>query len=118
MRLPHGIAVAFVVLTLSGCAGARPFSPETEELVTFKHNPYNEYLLMVYRGPDGQTRHVLRQSGVCELVVTYEAGGAIRLKERGERERAIDIREAARLTLRIDALIKTRETQGNPMTSI
>lgn len=76
MRSAHSFVAVFVVLTLCGCAGARPFSPETEELVVFKHNPYNEYLLMVYRDAGGQTRHVLRQSGVCELVVTYEIGRA------------------------------------------
>ncbi|MDZ4699961.1 MAG: hypothetical protein SH809_09675 [Rhodothermales bacterium] len=115
---PHRIAVALVALSLAGCASARPFSPEAEELLVFRHNPYNEYLLMVYRHADGQTRHVLRQSGVCELVVTYEADGPIRLKVRGERERTIDIREAARLTLRIDTLINAREEEGDALTSI
>ena len=44
---------------------------ETEDLVVVEHNAYNNYMLMVYKDPLGQTRHVLRRNGITEMVVRY-----------------------------------------------
>ena len=73
---------------------------------------------MVYRDAIGQTRHVLRRAGICELVITYEIDGTIRMKARGKRERKIDAPEAGRLTYRINSLLKAREEGGDILTSI
>jgi hypothetical protein len=110
--------LAMTALCVAGCGTWRPAYNESDDLLVIQHNTYNDYLLMVYRDVLGQTRHVLRRGGICEVVLTYELDGSIRLKTRGKRERKIDAYEAGRLTLRINSLLRAREEGGEVLTSI
>ncbi len=109
------LAAAFC---LSGCGATLNASYESHDLLVVQHNTYNDYMLMVYRDAMGQTRHIVRRRGVCEMVLTYELDGDILLKARGEKVRSVDAFEAARLTYRINSLLKAREEGGDILTSI
>ena len=74
-----------------------------------QHNEYNDYILLVYRDPLGQTRHVLRRHGVTEMVLTYTIEGRIILKARGKKEREIKPTEAGHITQRINGLLNASE---------
>lgn len=95
---------------LTGCASTDPLSAfESDDLMVVKHNEYNNYILMVYQDPLGQTRHVLRRNGITELVVTYTMEGGIELKLRGQKPRNVDSLEAGRITQRINSLLTAKE---------
>ncbi len=105
------IAMLFIVSLgcLAGCASVDPLTTfESDDLVVIKHNEYNNYILMVYQDPLGQTRHVLRRNGITELVVTYTMEGAIELKLRGQKPRKVDALEAGRVTQRINSLLTAK----------
>ena len=86
-----------------------------DDLLAVRHNDQNDYMLLVYRDPIGQTRHVLRRNGVCEIVMTYTIDGKILLKTRGKKEGDISPVEAGRITQRINNLLKKK--QGGLLTS-
>lgn len=113
------IGILFILLFgLSACSGidaTRAY--ETEELVVVQHNDYNKYLLLVYRDPIGQTRHVLRRNGITEMILTYTLEGQIRLKTRGQKERKIEPMEAGTITQRINSLLNATEGGDGLVTS-
>jgi hypothetical protein len=112
------LLLASMLLGLSACSRLDTTSAyESEELVVVQHNAYNQYLLLVYRDPLGQTRHVLRRNGVTEMILTYKMEGIIKLKIRGKRERSIEAVEAGRLTQRINSLLKASEEGNGQVTS-
>ena len=113
-------AILLIVLfVLSACRSVEPVNTyETEDLVVVQHNEYNNYLLLVYRDPLGQTKHVLRRNGVAEMMLTYTIEGEIKFKARGKKEKTIDAVEAGRLTHRINSLLKASEDGGAIITSI
>lgn len=76
-----------------------------------QHNDYNNYLLMVYRDPLGQTKHVLRKDGITEIVLTYTIEGAILLETRGKKEKKIEAVEAGRITQRINSLLEAQSPE-------
>ncbi len=91
---------------LTACATSNEIATyEHDDLISVQHNDENSYTLLIYRDAVGQTRHVLRRSGVCELVITYSLKGDILVKERGEGERVITAIEASRLTRHINTLL-------------
>ncbi len=91
---------------------------ESEDLMAVQHNDYNNYILMVYRDPLGQTRHVLRRNGITEIVLTYTIEGNIELKTRGKKQRTIKAIEAGRITQRINSLLEARESSKTDVASI
>ena len=102
--------IAAFLIACSGCATVEETNHfEAEDLMAVQHNDYNDYLLLVYRDPLGQTRHVLRRHGVTEMVRTYTIEGKIRLKARGKKEREIKPMEAGHITQRINGLLNARE---------
>ena len=106
------------LLACSACRSTEPFySYEAEDLIVVQHNDYNKYLLLVYRDPLGQTKHVLRRNGVTEMVLTYTIDGRIKFKARGQKERIIGAVEAGRLTHRINSLLNAREDGAGIVTS-
>ena len=86
--------------------------------MSVQHNDYNDYILLVYRDPLGQTRHVLRRHGVTEVVLTYTIEGKIKLKARGKKERLIQPLEAGHITQRINGLLNAREGNATMVASI
>ena len=104
------LCAALLFLCASGCASTEETNYfEAEDLMAVQHNDYNDYLLLVYRDPLGQTRHVLRRHGVTEIVLTYTIEGEIKLKARGKKERLIKPLEAGHITQRINGLLNARE---------
>lgn len=100
------LIVVALLIAFSGCTTVKKASYlEEEDLMAVQHNEYNEYILLVYRDALGQTRHVLRQHGITEIVLTYTIEGRIKLKERGEKERIIKPTEAGHITQRINGLL-------------
>lgn len=107
-----------LLLGLSACTRIDATSAyETEELVVVQHNDYNKYLLLVYRDPIGQTRHVLRRNGITEMILTYTLEGHIKLKTRGQKERKIEPMEAGTITQRINSLLNATEGGDGLVTS-
>ena len=95
---------------LSACATTSPVhSYEEDDLVSMRHNANNDYTVLVYRDPLGQLRQVVRQRGVCEMVITYTVSGDILFKERGESLRRLQPSEADDLSLRIKALLRQKQ---------
>lgn len=104
---------------LSGCATTDPLvAYEADDLMVVKHNEYNNYLLMVYRDPLGQTRHVLRRNGITELTVYYAMDGQIQVKLRGQKPRKIDALEAGRITQRINSLLSAKSKDAAVLTRV
>lgn len=98
--------LALLLSLTAACASTNEIATyEHDDLISVQHNDENSYTLLIYRDAVGQTRHVLRRSGICELVVTYTLTGDILMKERGEGERVITAVEASRLTHHINTLI-------------
>ena len=117
MRRPYFL-FAIILISCSACRSVEPiYQYEAEDLVVVQHNDFNNYLLLVYRDPLGQTKHVLRRNGVTEIVLTYTIEGDILLKTRGQREKIIDAIEAGRLTYRINGLLQASEDGGSVVTS-
>ncbi len=114
--------IFILVFSLFACAGCATVENtnyfEAEDLMAVQHNDFNDYLLLVYRDPLGQTRHVLRRHGVTEMVLTYTIEGRIKLKTRGKRERFIKAIEAGHITQRINGLLNTREDGNAVVASI
>ena len=103
------VIAAFLIMC-AGCASVEETNYfEAEDLMAVQHNDYNDYLLLVYRDPLGQTRHVLRRYGITEMVLTYTIEGKIKLKARGKKEREIKPTEAGYITQRINGLLNASE---------
>ena len=104
---------------LSGCAATDPLvAYEADDLMVVKHNEYNNYVLMVYRDPLGQTRHVLRRNGITELTVHYAMDGQIQVKLRGQKPRKIDAFEAGRIIQRINSLLSAKSKGAAVLTRV
>ena len=102
--------LALAVLMCVGCATVEETNYfEAEDLMSVQHNEFNDYILLVYRDPLGQTRHVLRRYGITEIVLTYTIEGKIVLKARGKKEREIKPTEAGHITQRINGLLNASE---------
>ena len=98
---------------LGACATSSPVAPyEHDDLISMRHNKHNGYAVLLYRGPLGQLRQVVRQKGVCEMVITYAASGDITLKEPGEDLRHLQPTEADALALHIKTLLRQKKTKG------
>ncbi|MBX2818651.1 MAG: hypothetical protein KTR29_03185 [Rhodothermaceae bacterium] len=103
------VIAAFLIIW-AGCASVEETNYfEAEDLMAVQHNEYNDYILLVYRDPLGQTRHVLRRYGITEIVLTYTIEGEIVLKARGKKERVIEPTEAGHITQRINGLLHAKE---------
>ena len=99
-----------IIIATAGCASVEETNYfEAEDLMAVQHNDYNDYILLVYRDPLGQTRHVLRRYGITEMVLTYTIEGDILLKTRGKKERTIKPTEAGHITQRINSLLSAQE---------
>ena len=106
--MKHIPTIILLSCLLSACASTDLLNTyESDELVQVQHNQLNDYTLLIYNDPMGQTRHVLRKRGICELVITYTHTGAIQLKERGRDARTIGAVEAGRVTRHINDLMRT-----------
>lgn len=102
--------IAAFLIVCAGCASVEETNYfEAEDLMAVQHNEFNDYLLLVYRDPLGQTRHVLRRYGITEIVLTYTIEGDILLKARGKKERTIEAPEAGHITQRINSLLRAKE---------
>lgn len=114
------ILFLLLVCLASGCAGTTSVleTYETEDLVVVEHNAYNNYMLMVYKDPLGQTRQVLRRNGVTEMVVQYTIDGNITVKARGKKERQIEVVEAGHITQRINSLLQAKSSEQRGLASI
>lgn len=120
-RIPLHIKllVAISLLLCTGCKSVEQVNYfEAEDLMAVQHNDYNDYILLVYRDPLGQTRHVLRRHGITEMVLTYTIEGKIKLKARGKKERVIQALEAGHITQRINGLLNAREGSGAVVASV
>ena len=110
--------IAVFLITCVGCRSVEETNYfEAEDLMSVQHNDYNDYILLVYRDPLGQTRHVLRRYGITEMVLTYTIEGKIVLKARGKKERVIKPTEAGHITQRINGLLNASEPGQARVTS-
>ena len=100
---------------LCACATTDSLKLYQYDLVSMMHNTENGYTLLVYHDGLGEARHVLRREGICEVVITYAANGAIKLQERGRQERRIDAYEAGQWAGQITVLL--RESGSSSSTS-
>jgi hypothetical protein len=107
------VALPLFFLLYSGCSSTKPVSPyyENDDLVAVQYNTETAYTLLIYQDQEGQTRHVLRKRGVCELVITYSGADDIALKERGAPERKITVAEAFQVTKFINSRLRN-ESEG------
>lgn len=118
MRRAAFYLILFCTL-LAGCASTDSLAAyEADDLMLVKHNDYNNYVLMVYRDPLGQTRHVLRRNGITELVVTYRMDGGVLMKLRGQKTREVEVLEAGRIIQRINSLLTAKNKGAGVITSI
>ncbi len=112
------VFLALMPCLLGACVTTEVVSFERDELVAVQHNTKNDYTLLIYRDPLGQTRHVLRRHGIFELVLTYLSSGEIALRERGCPQRKIEALEAHRLTRHINNLLQVKEKSEEQLSSI
>lgn len=111
----HAAILILLPCLMGACATTDALHLYEYDLVSMIHNSENGYTLLVYHNVLGEARHVLRQEGICEIVIVYTPSGSIKLKERGRRERKIDAYVAGRLTAQINALL--HEGQPGPQRS-
>lgn len=107
-------------LLLSACTSSRStmMSYERDELVSVHFNKSNDYTLLIYRDGIGQVRHVLRRSGVFEMVVTYTFTGDVKLLIRGQKERTLQSYEAQEITSYVNEIIHAESAPPPQVTSI
>lgn len=108
------------VLLFSACTSSRStmMSYERDELVSMHFNKTNDYTLLVYRDGIGQVRHVLRRSGVFEMLVTYTFTGEVKLLVRGQKERILKSYEAQEITTYVNDIIHAESPLPPQVTSI
>ena len=94
-----------VFCVVSGCTSTGTVHEEKEDLVTFSHNKMTDYTLLVYESENGDTRQVLRHSGVCELILVETKEGEYLLKKRGEEAQKINPEDVPYIKNRINSLV-------------